>query len=75
MPTIKRFHSFIIAMYFDDHGMPHFHIRSATGRASIAIDTLEVLAGNVPDKILKEAKAWALENKDVLHDIWKEYSR
>jgi len=27
MPTISRFFGIVIAMYFDDHGPPHFHAR------------------------------------------------
>ncbi|MDQ6979701.1 MAG: DUF4160 domain-containing protein [Mariprofundaceae bacterium] len=58
MPTIKRFHNFTIAIYFDDHGTPYFHILMPTGKASVAIDSLDVLAGNVPPKVLKEARVW-----------------
>jgi len=61
-------------MYFDDHGVPHFHIVSADGNASIAIDTLEVLAGNIQASSLKEARAWAKDNKHVLNKAWKELS-
>jgi Domain of unknown function (DUF4160) len=31
----------VIAMFFDDHGPPHFHARHADGRAKIRLDTLE----------------------------------
>jgi len=74
MPTIKRFTNFTITMYFDDHGIPHFHILSKNGNVSVAIDTMEVLAGSIPSSILKEAQAWASENKSLLHAKWKEFS-
>lgn len=61
-------------MYFDDHGVPHFHILSSDSNASVAIETLELLAGNVPADILKEAISWASKNKKLLHNTWKEYS-
>ncbi|MGH2796839.1 MAG: hypothetical protein ACRDLO_16010 [Solirubrobacterales bacterium] len=32
MPTISRFFGIMIAMFFDDHGYPHFHARHAEGR-------------------------------------------
>jgi hypothetical protein len=41
MPTISRFFGIVIAMYFDDHGPPHFHARHADGAAKVRIDTLE----------------------------------
>jgi hypothetical protein len=43
MPTISRFFGIVIAMYFDDHGPPHFHARHAGGNAKIRIDTLEAI--------------------------------
>jgi hypothetical protein len=35
MPTISRFFGITIAMYFDDHGHPHFHARDADGEAKV----------------------------------------
>jgi hypothetical protein len=31
VPTISRFFGISIAMFFDDHGPPHFHARHAEG--------------------------------------------
>jgi hypothetical protein len=39
VPTISRFFGIVIAMYFDDHGPPHFHARHADGAAKIRVDT------------------------------------
>ena len=39
-------------MYYAEHGVPHFHALYAGEEASIAIDTLEVLAGGLPDRAL-----------------------
>jgi hypothetical protein len=33
VPTISRFFGITIAMFFDDHGPPHFHARHAAGSA------------------------------------------
>jgi len=43
MPTISRFFGISIAMYFDDHGYPHFHARHADGEAKVRIDELEII--------------------------------
>ena len=40
MPAISRFLGIVIAMFFDDHGPPHFHARHADGSAKIRIDKL-----------------------------------
>lgn len=61
-------------MYCDDHGMPHFHILTPDAEAKVAIDTLEVIAGNVDRRTLAAAKAWATENRALLHRRWNELS-
>jgi Domain of unknown function (DUF4160) len=40
VPTARRFSGIAIAMFFDDHGYPHFHARHAEEQAKIRIDTL-----------------------------------
>ncbi len=39
VPTISRFFGIAIAMFFDDHGFPHFHARQAEGEAKVRIDS------------------------------------
>jgi hypothetical protein len=36
--TVSRFHGIVIAMFFDDHGHPHFHARHADAEAKVRID-------------------------------------
>lgn len=43
VPTISRFFGITIAMYYDDHGHPHFHARHAGDQAKVRIDELEVI--------------------------------
>jgi hypothetical protein len=45
MPTIRTFGRVKITMYYGDHGVPHFHVIAPDFKVSIAIETLEVLAG------------------------------
>jgi hypothetical protein len=48
MPTISRFYGILIQMYFADHPPPHFHALYAEFEALIAIQTFEVLRGDLP---------------------------
>ena len=48
MPRISEFYGIAIAMYYAEHGVPHFHGLYAGQDASIAIDSLEILAGSLP---------------------------
>ncbi len=70
MPTLKRFADCKIDLYANDHGLPHFHVLSPEGKASIAIDSLQTLAGNLPRRRLVEALAWAAEHRDLLWKTW-----
>jgi hypothetical protein len=47
MPKVSEFYGIQIMFYLNDHGVPHFHARYAGKRASIAIDSLEVLEGSI----------------------------
>ncbi len=44
MPRISEFYGVAI-MYYAEHDVPHFHALYAGQEASVAIETLEVLAG------------------------------
>ena len=59
VPTISRFFGISIAMYFDDHGFPHFHARDASGQAKIRIDEVEVIESTMQTRQLRLVLAWA----------------
>ena len=71
MPTISRFFGITIAMYFDDHGPPHFHARHAEGGAKIRIDTLEVIDSTLAGRQLRFALAWAELHQSELLENWR----
>ncbi len=73
MPRIARFANTEIAMFFVDHNPPHFHVLGREGAAQVSIDDLEVIAmsGRID---LREALAWAAENKALLQARWEEFS-
>lgn len=73
MPRLVRLSSTEIAMYFADHNPPHFHVLGREGAAQVSIEGLEVIA--VSGRIdLREALAWAAENKALLREKWNELS-
>ncbi|MBI4793829.1 MAG: DUF4160 domain-containing protein [Deltaproteobacteria bacterium] len=59
-----------IEVFGREHGIPHFHLRWPDGRASIAIETLEVIIGNPPAIILAEVRQWAVINRQQLWAAW-----
>jgi hypothetical protein len=73
VPRLVRFANTEIAMYFLDHPPPHFHVLGRDGSAQITIETLEVIAlsGRID---VREALAWADDNRDILWAKWRELS-
>jgi uncharacterized protein DUF4160 len=52
-------------------GVPHFHALYAGQEASVAIETLEVLAGALPDRALRLVREWASLHRAELEDDWQ----
>jgi hypothetical protein len=52
MPEISRFFGIIIRMYFNDHLPPHFHAHYGEHQVEITIETLEILKGKLPNRVL-----------------------
>lgn len=71
VPTISRFFGIAITMYFDDHGLPHFHARHTSGEAKVRIDTLEVIESTLGRRQLRFALAWAELHQDELAANWR----
>jgi hypothetical protein len=67
----QPFFGIVIAMYFDDHGPPHFHARHADGRAKVRIDTLEVIDSDLGRRQLRFVLAWAELHQEELFENWR----
>jgi hypothetical protein len=70
MPRICSFYGVVIAMYYREHGVPHFHALYGGREASIAIDSLEVLRGDLPPRVLRLVKQWASLHREELLENW-----
>lgn len=75
MPEISRFFGMIIAMFYDDHAPPHFHVRYGDQRAIIAIDTLGVLRGRLSPRALALVTEWAAQHQGELRANWERAQR
>ena len=70
MPEISRFLGIIIRMFYNEHNPPHFHAYYNEFKAEISIDTLEILAGNLPNRVYKLVVEWASDHKTDLIKDW-----
>lgn len=71
MPELCRFYGIRIKMYFDDHNPPHFHAAYAEHAAVIEIETLALVAGELPSRALGLAVEWASLHKAELEKAWE----
>ena len=66
--------TFIVHSNEQNHTIPHVHAQYGEYEVSIAIESGEVLAGNLPSKNLKKAIKWVLGHQTKLQSDWSNYS-
>jgi len=71
MPTISIFFGMVIQMYWRDHPPAHFHVIYQGYGASVAIETGEVLEGEMPRSARRILKEWARRHRDELLQNWE----
>ncbi len=72
MPEISRFLGIIIYMYFNEHNPPHFHAEYNEYKAAIDINSLGIIEGRLPGKVLSLVIEWASEHQQELLDNWND---
>lgn len=73
MPNISSFFGIIIYMYYKhgQHKGPYFHARYQGNDASFSIENGELLAGNLPPKVVKLIMEWAHKHQEELLENWE----
>ena len=71
MPEISRFFGIRIYMFFEEHAPPHFHASYAEQSACIEIESLAVLAGNLPGRALGLVVEWGSVHRGELRADWE----
>jgi hypothetical protein len=75
MPNISAFYGILIRMFFNDHPPPHFHARYGEFEATVAIETLEVMEGELPGRALILVREWAMIHREELREDWRRCRR
>ena len=74
MPVISMFYGILILMFsFDNkkHHLPHIHAQYAEHSAIIAIDSGEVMDGDLPRSKMKLVQAWIEIHREELLADWQ----
>jgi len=70
MPEISRFLGVVILMHFREHNPPHFHARYNEFEAALLIDTLGIMDGHLPPRVLSLVVEWAAIHQAELLENW-----
>ncbi len=74
MPRISAFYGIVIWMYHDEvhhRGRPHFHASYGDDEASIDIESLAVIAGELPPRARRLVGEWARAHQAELRRNWE----
>jgi hypothetical protein len=71
MPTIAWFYGIAIRMYIREHAPPHFHAIYAEHEANVAIETGEIIEGELPPAAARLVKEWTLARQEQLRENWR----
>jgi Domain of unknown function (DUF4160) len=70
VPRISEFYGIVIAMYYREHGVPHFHATYAGATVVVSIQTGDVIAGAVSPRALRLVQEWYELHRDELRLNW-----
>jgi hypothetical protein len=70
MPRISAFFGIVVRMFYNDHAPPHFHAEYGEYEAIYAIDTIDVLRGELPRRAHALVVEWTTLNRDALRANW-----
>ena len=73
MPRISAFYGIVIWMYHDEvhhRGRAHFHAAYGDDEASVDIEDLVIIAGELPPRARRLVVEWARVHRDELRENW-----
>jgi len=70
MPEICRFLGIVIGMFYNEHGVAHFHAVYGEHEISVEVES-GVFHGNFPPRALRHVLEWAALHKQELLDNWE----
>lgn len=78
MPRICAFYGISIWMYHDEgqhSGRPHFHARYGSYEASVDLERVEIMSGELPRRAWRLVIQWTMEHRPELRDNWQRARR
>ena len=70
MPAISQFYGLTVKLYLGDHEPAHFHVLYDDHEALFAIDSLEMMRGELPRRAVPMVLEWATAHREDLRAGW-----
>jgi len=70
MPEISRFLGIVISMYYQEHGVPHFHAIYGEHKVSVEVGS-GAAHGRFPTRALRHVLEWAALDRSELLPNWQ----
>jgi hypothetical protein len=70
MPEISRFLGIVIGMFYNEHGVAHFHAVYGEHEISVEVES-GVLHGDFPPRALRLVLEWLALHRQELLDNWE----
>lgn len=70
MPELSRFLGIVIGMFYNEHGVAHFHAVYREYEISVEVESGTV-HGNFPPRALRHVLEWAALHKQELLNNWE----
>jgi Domain of unknown function (DUF4160) len=70
MPTLARFYGIRVRMRWREHPPPHFHVEYQGHKASIEIESLEIIRGRLPKRARVLVLEWAMQHRGEIRQAW-----
>ena len=64
-----------LLMFFQDENPPHVHVKGPDFAAKVRLSDGELIAGDAPNKVLREARRWIEGNRTELSRLWNEFQK
>ena len=71
MPTISFFYGIVIQMFWREHSPPHIHASYQGFEALVAIETGEIIGGQLPAGARRIIRPWVLRHQAELMENWE----
>ncbi len=62
-------------MFFQDENPPHVHIKGRDFAAKVRLSNGDLIVGDAPNKVLREARRWIEDHRAELLRLWNEFQR